>query len=259
MYFTHIKIAAISVMLFISNGVLADGHDQWRFGVGTGIFALNIEGDLGLNVGAFGAVEVEVDLDFDDILDYNESGFGAAFSASKGPWRYQFQFAHLGLEGEESGVDGTGTPVSAGLLFEADALALSANYTFYQYGKGVVGVIGGLRYYKHNFEGAVTQGATTLKRDKSFSWVDGFIGLTHAYGFNKEWSWSSQLDIGGGGSDFTYFANTGVNWSFAENWTTRLYGQILALDYEDGSKGDADWYLYDAKEFGIGLGINYGW
>jgi len=36
-------------------------------------------------------------------------------------------------------------------------------------------------------------------------------------------------------------------------------GQILSLDYEAETEGDADWYLYDANEFGFGLGINYGW
>ncbi len=259
MCFTHTKMTVISIILFIPSMALADGHEQWKFGAGTGIYALNIEGDQGLNVGVFGPVEVEIDLDFDDVMDYNESGFGLAFSASKGLWTYKFSFAHLGLEGEVNGVDRTGTPVSASLLFEADAVELAANYNFHQYGQGVVGVIGGLRYYKHSFDGSVTRGVTTLQRDKNFSWVDGFVGLTHAYGLNQEWSWSSQLDIGGGGSDFAYLANTGINWQFSQNWLTRFYGQILSLDYEEDSKGDPDWYLYDAEEFGIGLGINYSW
>jgi len=256
---THVLLAAIGSLFFIPALVVADGHDQWKFGVGTGIYALNIEGDQGINVGAFGSVEVEVDMDFDDVLDYSESGFGAAFSASKGLWRFQFTFAHLGLEGDVSGVDGTGTPISAELLFEADTLEFAANYNFLQSAQGVVGVIGGLRYYKHNFDGSVTLGATTLQRDKDFSWVDGFVGLTHACVLNKAWSWSSQADIGAGGSDFTYLINTGLNWQFSENWTTRLYGQVLSLDFEEDSKGDPGWYLYDAEEFGVGLGINYGW
>jgi hypothetical protein len=76
---------------------------------------------------------------------------------------------------------------------------------------------------------------------------------------NTEWSWSSQADIGAGGSNFSYMLNTEVNWKFAENWTTRFYGQVLSIDYEDGNEGDADWYLYVAKKFGAGLTINYDW
>lgn len=243
----------------ISTSALAEENDAWNFSAATGIFALNIEGTQGINVNGIGPIELDVDMDFDDVLDYNESGFGLTLSAAKGDWKYGFTFAHLGLEGSESGVDGTATPVSGELLFEADTLEVSANYTFKKYDRGMVGVIGGLRYYKHAFEGEITRGLTTVKRDKDFEWTDVYIGITHAHAFDRSWSWSSQVDIGGGGSDFAYMLNTGVNYKINEKWMTRLYAQNLAFDYENGSKGDDDWYLYDADEFGFGLGINYSW
>lgn len=253
----------ISLAALLSLGALvtsmAQAEEQWKFGVGSGLFALNIEGDLGINVDSFGPVEFDVDLDYGDISDYNESGFGASFSATKGKLRYQFTFSHLGLEGEADGVDGGALPVSALILFESNTAELSASYNFMQYAQGMLGVIGGLRYHKHGFESTVTQGAITRERNKDFTWVDGFVGLTHAYAFSRAWSWSSQVDIGAGGSDFTYQLTTGLNWMFAENWTTRLFGKNLGIDYEEKSRGDAGWYKYDMDEFGAGLAINYSW
>ena len=39
------------------------------YGIGTGLAGLNVKGDLGLNLGRFGPVQLEVDLDPSDIAD----------------------------------------------------------------------------------------------------------------------------------------------------------------------------------------------
>ncbi|MBW2670765.1 MAG: hypothetical protein JRD87_12960, partial [Deltaproteobacteria bacterium] len=50
-------------------------HADWSFGIGTGIFLLNVEGDMGLDT-ASGPVELDVDLDPSDIMDVAETMFG---------------------------------------------------------------------------------------------------------------------------------------------------------------------------------------
>ena len=60
-------------------------------------------------------------------------------------------------------------------------------------------------------------------------------------------------------ADLTYFFSTGYDWKFADHWSTRFYGRLLSIDYEEGDEGDSDWYLYDADEFGVGAAILYLW
>ena len=42
---------------------------EWHFGIGTGLFRLNMDGDIALDTDVRGVVEFDVDLDADDIDD----------------------------------------------------------------------------------------------------------------------------------------------------------------------------------------------
>jgi hypothetical protein len=74
------------------------------------------------------------------------------------------------------------------------------------------------------------------------------------YAFSQKTIWSSRIDAG---SEGRVFIDTGVTWIFSENWATRLYASSKFFDYENGKQGDADWYMYDASESGVGLSISY--
>ncbi len=49
------------------------------------------------------------------------------------------------------------------------------------------------------------------------------------------------------------------NWHFFKHWEATVYGKYTAFDFENGSKGDADWYLYDVDEYGAGLSVLVTW
>jgi hypothetical protein len=74
------------------------------------------------------------------------------------------------------------------------------------------------------------------------------------YAFSQKTIWSSRIDAG---SEGRVFIDTGVTWIISENWATRLYASSKFFDYENGKQGDADWYMYDASESGVGLSISY--
>ena len=56
-----------------------------------------------------------------------------------------------------------------------------------------------------------------------------------------------------------YFGYTGITWHFFKHWAATVYGKYTAFDIENGSKGDADWYLYDVDEYGAGLSVLVTW
>jgi hypothetical protein len=113
-----------------------------------------------------------------------------------------------------------------------------------------------LRYYSQELKVKGTIGAVTdsLKRDES--WTDVLVGLTHALPLSKEVVWHSQVDVGIGDGNSRH-ANTGIAWRFAKSWTADFFADYKHYDYERGSRSSANWYLYDAAEYGVGANILY--
>ena len=81
--------------------------------------------------------------------------------------------------------------------------------------------------------------------------------MTLAVPLAEKWVWNNRVDAGFGGSEGTYSANTGVTWRFYKGWASTLYSKYTAIEFENGNRGDADWYLYDVDEFGVGLAVLY--
>ena len=68
-----------------------------------------------------------------------------------------------------------------------------------------------------------------------------------------------SLLSGFGGSEGTLFFKTSFNRQFAKRWVLGLYGQIMAVDFEEDNRGDPNWYRYDANEFGVGANVLFTW
>ena len=249
----HRAILIILCGLFAST---ATAEEDWRHAIGTGFFALNLDGDLGLHT-ALGSVKADVDMDFDEIRELLESAFGFAGYSTNDQWTIKYQYAQLELEDSTSGALPSGIPASATLTFKASSGNLAAIYNISNMDGHRWGILGGVRYVDHEFDGRVTVGGTTVTRNLTEDWTDAVVGLTHSYKISNETAWNTQLDAGFGGSDGTYHVNTGIAWKFADSWSTNFYGDYIQHDYENGARGDADWYLYDLAEFGVGIGISY--
>jgi hypothetical protein len=207
----------------------AVAKDEWEFGIGTGFFGLNIDGDAGISTiqdfpGAPAGTPLLLDasLEFDEVRELLESAFGLGGFAAKGKWVIQYSFAQMELEDDISGATDGGVPVAAGLTFTGSGAEVTAAYRFAVTGKHAWSVLGGARYTKHEYDFDLTIGA------------GGF-----------------------GGSEGTYFFNSSANWQFAKSWALGLYGQIMSIEFENDDPGDPDWYLYDAEEFGVGFNVLY--
>jgi hypothetical protein len=169
----------------------------------------------------------------------------------------------LELEEDASqGIRNTGITLSAKTEFDVTGAELTVGYPIYENSPFLLRAYTGARYTKHELDFFITgTGFAGASRSRSISesWTDVLIGLSADVPFAEKWNWNIKADAGFGGSEGTYLASTGVTWRFWKGFSATLFGKYLAVDFENGSKGDADWYLYDVDETTLGLTIMYNW
>ncbi len=256
------KVLTVALMnLLMVIGFTSVSYADWSFGVGTGLFGLNVDGTLGLTTTLAGAVEMDVDLDAGDTMDLMESAFGLGGYATDGTWKIKYAIGKLELEGSESNsLPAISSTVSSTVNFEATFAEVIVGYPVIRTPSVIVSLDGGVRYTGHDISSqlVITGGVTeSVTRNIDESWTDFLIGGTVTVPFTKAWIWDTSVNAGFGGSEGTYFAQSGLTWIFHEHWSSTLYGKYTAIEYESGSKGATDWYLYDVDEFGAGLTILY--
>jgi len=212
------RIVLASVLLLLIAAPAAQAGDEWKFGLGTGLFGLNLDGDVGLDT-VSGPLQIGIDLDNSDVSDLLDSAFGLSGFAAKDKWRILYAFQTMTLEG-----DGSNAARRANLTFDATGANVFGEYNFARAGKNSFGVLFGLQFTKHEIEGTyfdttVVPNVQLFRRNVDNDWVDGVVGLTHALSITERVSWANRVHGAFGGSDGTYLLNTGINWHFAQHWT----------------------------------------
>lgn len=251
----RIALASMLLLLLVDLSVQPSvAQDDWKFGIGTGVFALNMSGDIGFDTAA-GPVIVEADLDTSDIADLMESAIGIGGFAAKGKWQFSFSFATMELEDGLAGMGPMATPASVIATFEATAAELAASYRFAVTGKHAWSVLFGGRFINHDYNLSLTVGMTSLTRTLDEDYTDAIVGITHAYPISEKVAWTNRIDAGFGDSESQFLVNSGIAWQVAKPVLLNFYAQVQSLDLQTGTVGSSDFYLYDADEFGAGVGI----
>ncbi len=250
------RLRAFLILLgvFIVMNFSAVAYAEWHYGIGTGMLRMNIDGDQGFHTALAGSVTFPVDLDPDQVSDLVDTAFGFNGYATDGTWMVQYSFVNMELEGSAS----KGT-ASATLGFDVQGAEITLGYPVYKSSGATLGVLGGVRYTSHELSGRVTVGGSSVSRSIENDWTDALVGLTLTVPLADKWVWNNRADAGFGGSEGTYSANTGVTWRFYKGWSGTLFAKYTAVEFEEGTKGNTDWYLYDVDEFGPGLAILYNW
>lgn len=251
------SVTILSLVMVMSFSSLS--YAEWNYGIGTGMFALNLDGTIGMNTVLAGPVELDIDLDADELSDYVETAFGFGGYATDGTWMIKLSFGYMDLEGDSQETV-SGSTVDADIGFKSTGAELMASYPVYKHPSVILTLDGGIRYTKHEFESDLNiTGAVTgnIKRELDNDWTDALVGATLIVPITEAWKWNLSGNAGFGGSDGTYIASTGLTWMFYKGWSGTLYYKHTAVDFESGSKGDTDWYMYDVDEFGPGIQILY--
>ena len=238
---------------------------EWHYGIGTGITRLHVEGDQGLNIraGGIGPVEFDVDLEPDDVSDLMETAFGLGGFATDGQWMFQFASGFMELRDGTSRTLASGTTVAGEVFQEITLAEVSAGYVVHRAENLVVTPYVGFRYLEHEvgaeLDVITAAGSTSADRSVDHDWTDARIGVSLLAPLTEKVSWDGSVEYGFGGSEGTFKGDTGVSCMFAEHWSARVGFNFTAVDYENGSKGDDDWYLYDADEYGASVSALYSW
>jgi len=248
------------IVAFLTVLAFAPAADaQWEFSLGTGFTGISIDGDLGLNVNlaGVGPVEMEVDMSPSDIMDYMDKAYGFGIGATDGKWMIQTSVSRLEMEDDPDGTVGANS-ISSDLSFDVTKVYLTVGYPIYQDPGFTLRGYTGFRYNSHELEAKVeVNGVNRIDRDIDEDWADALIGVSVDLPFAENWSRNTMFDAGFGGSEGSYFVDSGIVWRFAQHWSTTLFGEYYAVDFENDSKGDKDWYLYDVDEMYMGLKIAY--
>jgi hypothetical protein len=228
---------------------------KWYWGVGTGITQMNIEGDIGLNVDGIGPVQVPVDLDPDEFRDLIETAFGFGGYFTDGKWVIGYKLGFFELLDEPSGTTPGGASYTSEFFFDMTFGEFTIGNVVWKSSNGKMSLTPfvGARYIKHELGSTINvTGIGTRVRSTENEWTDFLIGTSVKYAFAPKWLLSASLDGGFGGSEGTVNFSAGLSWRFWKYMSAGPMFSYKAVEFENGEKGDADWYLYDVDEFGVG-------
>ena len=230
---------------------------DWNYGIGTGIGAMQVDGDSGFATRLLGPIAFDASLDTDEIKELMKSAFAIGGYANKGKLTITYAVAQLEID------DDVKAALSAGegdldINFKTLAASLEAQYQFAQNGNHSFGVLAGLRYTKQEYDVDFTIDETPIYSGKvDDNWTDFVFGFTHAVPLSDTVSWSSRIDIGVGDTEGTTHFDTGINWRFSNSFSARFFAAVMDVDYENGNPGDADFFFYDATETQVGVTLMY--
>jgi hypothetical protein len=252
-------LMAVAVCLI---GASAAEAKKWYYGIGTGFSALWSKGDEGINVRAanIGPMMWELDLSPGDFMDAMESAIGVGGYVTDGTWMVQYSIGQLKLSGDAGTTRANSVRVTGEWNYDILSGEVTVGYPVYRDPEGKVTVrpLVGARYLSHDIGGEVTvMGQTTQSASQSqdFGWTDALAGVTVDVAITPKVSWGAGVNAGFGGSNGTYTANTSVAWNCWRSLALVPNAYFMAVDYENGSQGDSDWYYYDANEWGAGLSV----
>ena len=237
----------------------ADENSGWSHSVWGYLFAAGIDATGGVTTPG-GAVEMPIDMDFNDILDSLDSAFSAIYIGRNGRFSILADVSYMKLEFDDT--IAVPPPISAtatvGVDFAVSFVELGGGYQISNDYAGL-DVIGGVRYFDHDIDLNVTAGPAAVGRSFGADWIDPFVGLHYVGPINDKWDLLLRGDIGGFGvgSDFIWQARAGLRYHINKDWDVAVLYKYMDFDFQEGSPGDSDYYKYDSVESGVLLGVGY--
>ncbi len=197
----------------------AQGQDEgWNWRIAPYLWATDIDGTLGGPL-----VDVELDVEFGDILDNLGGAWLVLLEADRGQVAVlsDFVFLSLDLEG-----DGPGN-VTADIEFDTFIYDLAVLYAMAPGSAFELG--GGLRYA--SFENELAVGPLTGEIDRDV--LDGVLAARARWPVGESFALSLYGDIGGGDSDLTWQANAMLGWQSGA-WGLGAGYRAIGYDIEEG-------------------------
>ena len=209
----NLNKALIVASIFVANNALAD---DWQFQLEPYIMATAIEGDIGVGR----ATGLEIDVNFDTILENLDSGAMVHFEAHHvSGWGVIFDYGFMDLSGKAKNDKGSYLKARV----RQGVLELHATYRN-KLSNGYLDYYAGVRWWDNDMD---LNGNIAILPGEGFSvevesdWYDPVVGVRWLRDINDDFTFLAQLDVGGFGieSDFTYSIQSGVTYQISELMT----------------------------------------
>jgi opacity protein-like surface antigen len=227
----------------------AQASDTWQFEATPYLWAAGMQGDVGI-----GRLTAEgIESSFSDIAKSLRVGFMGAFEGRKDCFGFLIDVMYMQLSQTK--------PAPLPLFGDVHAKPTQQAYSLAGTWRALPGVapvdlVGGVRINDLKLDldlsaSALAPQGRTLVRSRS--WVDGFVGVRAHYPVAPQWTLVGYVDVGGGGSDFTWQALAGVHYAISPTMTAKFGYRYLKVDYH------RDDFRYDIATGGIfaGAGMRF--
>lgn len=223
--------------------------DKWEFQVSPYFWLASLHG-----TGGVGNRTAQVDMSFGDIFGALKFALMGTFEARKGKFVLLTDLEYVSIEDDKATPGPLFSNVNARfstLIFDPEVgYRVFANPEKGQF----VDVLGGIRVWHVNTDldfGAGILPATQVQGSRN--WVDGIAGLRGRAALSPKVFVTGKVDLGGGGSDFTWqlFAGGGYN---VNPKVALIFGyRVLDVKYNKNN------FIYDMNQRGpiMGLGFKF--
>ena len=222
---------------------------EWSYQIEPYFLGVNIDGDAGIGR----VTGADVDVDTDDILENLDLGGMVRFDARhENGWGVILDYAFMDLSDDISGPRGG---VVEAEVFQGIFEALLVRGT--QSGDAQLDYFAGVRWWNNEVDVEIDPVLLpgTASRSVEEDWVDLVIGASWINPISEKWSFLLRGDVGGGGADFTASTTVGFRYQIGESTQLDLHYKGLAVDYEDGTRGQPGYFNYDTITHGPVIGL----
>jgi opacity protein-like surface antigen len=227
----------------------AQGTPGWSFDFTPYLWGARLGGDT--SIAGLPTPPAAVEAPFSDIFDHLSAGAMGVFEARHGRWAFIGDAMYIRLE--DTFTTDRRTFGDASGKITQQMYAATAAYRVND-APAAVDVLGGVRYNDIEVGLATTGGLLPPRSaDESRGWTDAIVGFRVIAPVARDWSLVGYVDVGGGGSKFTWQAIAGASYAFNDTWAMKFGYRYLKIDY------DKDQFLYDMATQGpyIGVGIRF--
>jgi len=246
-----IRPGAVSVLLAAwLCAVSAHAKDDWSFSLTPYLWLPTIDGQLKYSIPPGGSGSPNVEAGPNSYLEHLDFALMLAGEARKGPWMVLGDLIYLNFSKSDASTVSVNLPgggsvpvIDAGTetSLKGTLITLAPGYNFYKTSRAHADVFGGIRYLTleagadWRISGPVGAFPATgsIRQDKDET--DVIVGVRGRTRLGQgNWSMPYHLDIGTGGSDFTWQALLGVSYSYSWGDVTLAFRH---LDYDFGKGG----------------------
>ena len=234
--FSVLLVVSVIVLAVPSEAIPPRKADAWNFGAAIYGWLPSINGTIALPTGGG---EEELTMEPSTILDDLKMTAQFGLEAEKNNWSIFADVVYMSL-GEEKSASAT---LPGGNVFEADLdvglkswiVDLDGGYTVYETERNRTQVLFGVRYLWMETKLDISTSSPELpggSLEASSDFLDFIVGLRGYFGIGGKWSIPYRIDMGAGGSEFTWKGQAGIDYSWKWGGVTAMYRY---LEFDEGN------------------------